>query len=727
MKAYTDTIREFGRRRVFEAGTRICDDAHRLDGAYLIESGVVGPGDHVRVDFARHGIVFEKGDLFGEYTFVKDARAFPSGLRALTRVEAIYLDRAGYERALDGNPGLGDWFEAQAQLKHQLVRVIAALRRHEPLREVPAFRIVEAAKRSRAIKLETVGQNAAGGRAPPTKSFAKGKRGARFVPPAGNLRDGVATGPLIFVARGAVKGGGEGNLLHRAVRSDLTATRKDTWIIDVPAPELDTLTFAAAAPEPRVIVFWSNNRSPELVSALTALVAEVQQGQKSLPTRWRGSLLLVDAPARLTPAQLGARRAGVTVQRTTAKGFAAALGRLEARTVYLDVSRCSRAWVEGNVAKHVWKAVFVSQPREDPPPFLQDCKIVRCTFLPKMREANFPTTVAGALRLVRATWAERFQAEEEACALLYHPKTVRLRFADPASLSGRSLGDLAPAERDSLARIARALADRRVGVALGGGAAWGYAHIALLEALAAEELPMDALSGVSFGSLVGGYYSVGHLSYARTLIAGWARTLGSMLGSAVIPPFLDWYLFANLRGRYLEDLEVPFFPVALNLQNGHEPWTPARGTVAFGVRAASSMPGFLSPALGRGIRAVDGAYVDNVPEGVLHREGVHFIIASNIIEEPGPAPEYRWWPFSWTLNPLQRAQDSARSVGWLMKAADERDQIDARIRFEPHRAGLLQGIPIWAFWKSDEINRRVKGEARRIAADAREQWLKSWA
>ena len=58
------------------------------------------------------------------------------------------------------------------------------------------------------------------------------------------------------------------------------------------------------------------------------------------------------------------------------------------------------------------------------------------------------------------------------------------------------------------------MTDRRVGVALGGGGALGFAHIPLLEALDRFEVPIDMISGVSFGSLVGAYYA----SYGLTAL-----------------------------------------------------------------------------------------------------------------------------------------------------------------------------------------------------------------
>ena len=71
----------------------------------------------------------------------------------------------------------------------------------------------------------------------------------------------------------------------------------------------------------------------------------------------------------------------------------------------------------------------------------------------------------------------------------------------PSDLRRTRLGRLADDARRGLRRVARAVGRRRVGLALGGGAAWGYAHVALIRALERERIPVDMVAGVSMGSM----------------------------------------------------------------------------------------------------------------------------------------------------------------------------------------------------------------------------------
>ena len=169
--------------------------------------------------------------------------------------------------------------------------------------------------------------------------------------------------------------------------------------------------------------------------------------------------------------------------------------------------------------------------------------------------------------------------------LPYHPRTVRLAFDDLPRLSGVPWEELAPRDRASLSRCARAIVDRRVGLALGGGGVWGFAHVALLQHLARVDMPIDVISGVSFGSLAAAFYVTGGVPLLDRLLHNSLVFQGMLMASSLAPPLLELYLNSHLNQARLEFLETPFYPVALNLQTGEE-WSPSRGTVAYGVRAS---------------------------------------------------------------------------------------------------------------------------------------------
>ena len=738
MDDYKEAFRLFGTTVTFEAGTRICDRETPLTAAYLIESGYATASDHVYVDIARLGLVLERGDAFGAYAFFErpemaafsppsfsahghaapslpslppaeppypvappELRAYPSFLRALTKVTARALDDEAYRQALAQEPRLERWLREQIVLTEYLAQVIYALRGRGELRRLPGFEITQMVKQGKAIQL------------------------------ARDEEHVVAKGSWAYVAWGLVTvcdGGwslGSGQLLQSGAGKPLKAASDNCWIIEIPEQQGALAAASGGAPKPRLVMLWSKTVPPKVVSALTAHLAAVQQGEAGRPDRWKGGLLIVDGPSTTTAAQQGSIDAGVAFGRTAAADLAAGIAALNTPVVYLDVSGCSDDFVRQTIAPQVTTLVVVGGSPADVPATFSACDFVPCAILPNRPDRGVGAFASSVERFLRSAYAERFQDERRANAAEYVPRTVRLSFADADELPVLSRISLPTADRESVERIARAVARRRVGLALGGGGGWGYAHIAFLDELEKRRMPIDAISGVSFGSLVGGYYSVRNLDYTRTLIGDWAKLLASQLGAALLPPVLEWFLLRRLQGTYLEDLQVPFFPVCLNLQSGQE-YTPPRGSVAFGVRASSSLPGFLSPAIGIKTRGIDGAFINNVPEGVLEREGIHFILASSVVQAPDPGPEPKG-PFSWSINPLQRMQDSMRGTGWLMKVADERDADRARWRFEPFRKDLLRGIQAWALWKGAEIQRRVQREAQDIAGRAHRDWLRTWA
>ena len=750
MDDYREAFRRFGRTVSFEAGARICDPQNRLTAAYLIESGYAAASDHIYVDIARLGLVLERGDAFGAYAFFEppgtaahpppppapmspsghavpppssfsshgvpslpseppypaappEYRAYPSFLRALTKVTARALDEEAYQRALAEEPRLEAWLREQIVLTEYLAQVIYALRGRRELRRLPGFEITQIAKKGKATQL------------PRDEQRAFGKNSWVYV-----------VWGLVTVCEGGWSLGA-GQLLHSGPGHTLQAASDNCWIIELPELQSTLAAASGGGGTPRLVMLWSETVPPTIVGALTAHLAAVQEGQAGRPARWKGGLLIVDGPPSSTPptpAQQGSVDAGVPLGRTVAADLSAAIATLNTPVVYLDVSNCSREFVLQTVAPQVTTLVLVGGSLADLPAAFGSSHLVPCAILPDRSGRGVRAFASRAERLLRSAYAVRFQSEQRAYAAEYAPKTIRLSFADADYLPTLSLNSLPTADRDSIERIARAVARRRVGLALGGGGGWGYAHIAFLEALEKRGMPIDAISGVSFGSLVGGYYSVRNLDYTRTLIGDWVKLLVSQFGAALLPPVLEWFLLRKLQGSYLEDLPVPFLPVSLNLQSGAE-YTPTRGSVAFGVRASSSLPGFLSPAIGIGTRGIDGAYINNVPEGVLEKEGIHFILASSVVQAPDPAPEPTG-PFSWSINPFQRMQDSMRGTGWLMKVADERDADRARWRFEPFRKDLLRGIQAWALWKGAEIQRKVQAEAWDIAGRAHRDWLSTW-
>jgi predicted acylesterase/phospholipase RssA/CRP-like cAMP-binding protein len=188
---------------------------------------------------------------------------------------------------------------------------------------------------------------------------------------------------------------------------------------------------------------------------------------------------------------------------------------------------------------------------------------------------------------------------------------------DPGRPSGRAV-----------ARLARVLQGRTIGVALGGGGALGFGHIALLRAMEEAELPVDVVAGVSFGALVGGLYAAGGLPLLNDLIRS-ASTVQRLVrvGHATLSPLRRWVDHLT-HGARLETTEIPFFAVSADVLTGRE-IVHSAGRISRAVRASWAMPG-LTPAFRVGAtRLVDGGIVNSVPASVVWDAGADFIVASN--------------------------------------------------------------------------------------------------
>lgn len=176
----------------------------------------------------------------------------------------------------------------------------------------------------------------------------------------------------------------------------------------------------------------------------------------------------------------------------------------------------------------------------------------------------------------------------------------------------------------------------RIGLALGGGAARGWAHIGVLRALARAGVQPDVIAGTSIGALVGGVHLSGHLE----TMEAWARELttarlftyldprmsgGGLIGGQRMAAFMDRY-FADTM---IEDLPIPFVAVATDLLTGHEIWL-RHGRLVDVLRTAISLPGLFTPVEIDGHWLVDGALVNPVPVSVCRALGAQVVIAVNL-------------------------------------------------------------------------------------------------
>jgi len=176
----------------------------------------------------------------------------------------------------------------------------------------------------------------------------------------------------------------------------------------------------------------------------------------------------------------------------------------------------------------------------------------------------------------------------------------------------------------------------RIGVALGAGAARGWAHIGALHELTAMGVVPDVVVGSSIGALVGGCFAAGRLDeledFARSLNR--RRVFGlldfSFSGAGLIGgDRLRLRLQESIGALRIEDLPVRFAGVATELGTGHEVWL-RRGSLIDAMRASYALPGVFEPVrLGRRW-LIDGAVVNPVPVSVARALGAERVVALSI-------------------------------------------------------------------------------------------------
>lgn len=186
---------------------------------------------------------------------------------------------------------------------------------------------------------------------------------------------------------------------------------------------------------------------------------------------------------------------------------------------------------------------------------------------------------------------------------------------------------------ESLARWARAITRRRVGLALGGSGAWGFAHVALIMAMLDEGIPIDVICSSSSGSLVGGTYAaLGRPGLEGLLADGYRLSLAVATAFVSMQPF-EARLARQTSGVLLEELDVMFYPVVTNL-TAMRAERVISGSLAWGVRASCTAPGLFGSTVHDGSVYVDGAVSLNVPAGLVSWLGADLVVAMNALPQP---------------------------------------------------------------------------------------------
>lgn len=177
-----------------------------------------------------------------------------------------------------------------------------------------------------------------------------------------------------------------------------------------------------------------------------------------------------------------------------------------------------------------------------------------------------------------------------------------------------------------------------VALALGGGAAKGFAHIGVIKALEAQGIVPDIVVGTSAGSVVGAMYAAGKsgfelqqlaISLDESQVSDWSLPDRGVVKGEALATFIN----KTVANAPIEKLPKKFGAVATDLASG-EPIVFRSGDTGTAVRASSSVPGVFQPVAIRGREYVDGGLVSPVPVRFAQEMGATFVIAVDISNEP---------------------------------------------------------------------------------------------
>lgn len=181
----------------------------------------------------------------------------------------------------------------------------------------------------------------------------------------------------------------------------------------------------------------------------------------------------------------------------------------------------------------------------------------------------------------------------------------------------------------------------KLGLALGGGAARGWAHIGVLKTLKKAGFEPDIIAGTSIGALVGGVFAAGRLpdleDWARSLTK--RRMMGLMDfhigGSGLISgDRLKRLLGTELMDIRIEDLPLTYAAIATELGTGHEIWL-THGLLVDAMRASYALPGVFDPVKLGGRWLMDGAMVNPIPVSAARAMGADLVVCINLNGDAG--------------------------------------------------------------------------------------------
>ena len=182
----------------------------------------------------------------------------------------------------------------------------------------------------------------------------------------------------------------------------------------------------------------------------------------------------------------------------------------------------------------------------------------------------------------------------------------------------------------------------KLGLALGGGAARGFAHVGVIKALEAQGIVPDIVVGTSAGAVVGALYAAGNNGFElqklahkldETKLADWSMPDRGVLKGEGLQKFVN----DAVANRPIEALKRSFAVVATDLHSG-EAILFRTGNTGMAVRASATVPGVFKPVAINGHEYVDGGLSSLVPVRFARQIGADVVIAVDISAPPGNRP-----------------------------------------------------------------------------------------
>lgn len=229
--------------------------------------------------------------------------------------------------------------------------------------------------------------------------------------------------------------------------------------------------------------------------------------------------------------------------------------------------------------------------------------------------------------------------EDEMCAPMadeleqFAVKDIKISFKEPAPLQGRALSL-------GFERLVHLLRDVKIGVALGGGAARGMAHLGVLKALEQHGIVVDMIAGTSAGAMTGTLFASGmEVNYS---IDRFTNDLRPSWFFRMIPHGEQLYLLDKYRrgkfdpmlrkyllDRQLQQLPIDMRTITVDLIDG-DAVVRDSGDAVHAITESINVPGLATPINRDGQALIDGGLIKNIPADVLVNQGCNFVIAVSV-------------------------------------------------------------------------------------------------